>query len=1022
MARRTASRTEHQEEQHLSLLAPQPSSQDSSQPLSDSSQALININDLADIGERGTSSNNQMISALQKFRLFLSSTRFHSFDTNVDEFKASFDQEVFGKFGTYLVEHTTISWNTAHNYIGCVKTFLEEELGIQIFQGSWYEKLRKKITKKFMEKAKENGSKLVNSADSLDKEDLTILCDALSSAGKHVERLLLIMQFQAIGRISEVTCASFTDLSWNESSGYVTFDISRQKTGVQGLIHIFVDSMGHSTDFLHALASVLVTKMYFSAKLFPDVGSSAAAYMNRLLKQTQEIIQMEHKKLTSHSSRRGAPTYAASNSDIQVQWVAMRGGWLMDAVNRVFVYISNTSQEDCKVGRSLSGWDDIKRGGVAPGFENEHALLDKIELICHDIFGVNNMYISSNMAKACLASLLCYFHETDSQVQMKIQRAARKSGIDQNSLMELCQRIRSNFVTKNLLSFPRNSKLLRGAQIGDLTVDFDTWREFQTKSIRVNEMFMHQLSLLQQDYNEQKLVNIRLQRSVSELIQVVRHLSSQVQVTNVLSNPMATNDGLRSCALNDANPQIVPISQSVSLSIPESHNMSCHNVAIMEDTEEFTDEQSAQEFPGDNDYIEDEKFSDFKINDENQLVSLKQVSIAAAFFLVEMYDWKNSTWTKYRQNHSDIMFVYRFMLSFLGTDIIPKKDEARNEHEWHLSLHKLSMDLQKRTMTHLMDKCKNSNSVVKTKKRKLKSTTSYSDSDCTIHKVRSMIKTLKEQQKQEERNQTSNHITSIQPISEVAVEHLSPVTAIVPSQNNSCDTLSNATYARILIEDHLINDVAQEGLKESLGIRMIKFFHRLFYANPVNFLRNYASPENGFCFYRSVAFLLDMDIESVHRNFFDLLRSGEMFFSGLENEDERSAAELSLDNTEENRPTIAHILAISKLLKIHFLILKTETRILTTGECQCLGFMQFISNDILLRKEPCPSNKILCLHLRSLNDATARISNGHYEPVTIDGQKAFTLSDPIASKFQPNLAECAKQSLGHTIFSYSFQQ
>jgi hypothetical protein len=37
-----------------------------------------------------------------------------------------------------------------------------------------------------------------------------------------------------------------------KSGGYVTFDISRQKTGIQGFIHIFADSMGHSTDFLHA--------------------------------------------------------------------------------------------------------------------------------------------------------------------------------------------------------------------------------------------------------------------------------------------------------------------------------------------------------------------------------------------------------------------------------------------------------------------------------------------------------------------------------------------------------------------------------------------------------------------------------------------------------------------------------------------------------------------------------------------------------------------------------------------------
>ncbi len=106
---------------------------------------------------------------------------------------------MFGKFGCSSIQN--VNWNTSQNYIGSVKTFLEKCL--------------KKVTKKFMEKAKENGERLVNSSDSLDKKDLIMLCDALLNGEKHVERLLLIMQFQAIGRISEVMCASFQDLSWH---------------------------------------------------------------------------------------------------------------------------------------------------------------------------------------------------------------------------------------------------------------------------------------------------------------------------------------------------------------------------------------------------------------------------------------------------------------------------------------------------------------------------------------------------------------------------------------------------------------------------------------------------------------------------------------------------------------------------------------------------------------------------------------------------------------------------------------
>ena len=214
---------------------------------------------------------------------------------------------------------------------------------------------------------------------------------------------------------------------------------------------------------------------------------------------------------------------------------------------------------------------------------------------------------------------------------------------------------------------------------------------------------------------------------------------------------------------------------------------------------------------------------------------------------------------------------------------------------------------------------------------------------------------------------------------------------------------------------------SSEGHVQLLGVRFQRLLQTMFSPDQVRFVRNYASPENGMCFYRSVAFLLDMEIESVHTRFFELILAGEMFFSGLENEDERLAAQSSLNHSEENRPTIAHILAISKLFQIHFIIFKTEIRIIDAHRRLCVGFMQFISNDLILRRDACPSKKIICLHLRSLNDQTMNISNGHYEPITVNGQKHLKLSDSLISKFQPSLSECTSE-LGSQLFSYPFSQ
>ena len=61
--------------------------------------------------------------------------------------------------------------------------------------------------------------------------------------------------------------------------------------------------------------------------------------------------------LTSHSFRRGAAQYTNANSAISCQWIFDRGGWKVSSINKGFTYITNTSQEDIKVSKVLSGWD-----------------------------------------------------------------------------------------------------------------------------------------------------------------------------------------------------------------------------------------------------------------------------------------------------------------------------------------------------------------------------------------------------------------------------------------------------------------------------------------------------------------------------------------------------------------------------------------------------------------------------------------------------------------------------------------
>ena len=80
------------------------------------------------------------------------------------------------------------------------------------------------------------------------------------------------------------------------------------------------------------------------------------SYVNRLLSRVSAPAGVMA-TLTSHSFRRGGAQAANGCPDLTLQWIADHGGWSLSATNKAFQYIFNTTQEDQKVAKVLSGWD-----------------------------------------------------------------------------------------------------------------------------------------------------------------------------------------------------------------------------------------------------------------------------------------------------------------------------------------------------------------------------------------------------------------------------------------------------------------------------------------------------------------------------------------------------------------------------------------------------------------------------------------------------------------------------------------
>ncbi|GMF36916.1 unnamed protein product [Phytophthora fragariaefolia] len=247
---------------------------------------------------------------------------------------------------------------------------------------------------------------MVKKAPACTKEYLRILMDEpyhdACSSKDYQDAALLALMWYAFGRASDLGFVVKGNLSVS-ADGVVFVRLIRVKTAEEQGISLFPDKDNFITCPLHAIAMALVMQDAPCSQLLdhPHLAASSYehmnapvdiplaealvacedidepseppkkmrkqtegnmkihAYVNRVVK-TASAVQAKAKQtanLTSHSSRRGGAQHANSDPLLSAQWIFDRGSWNMTATNKAFTYVFNTTSEDQKVARVLSGWD-----------------------------------------------------------------------------------------------------------------------------------------------------------------------------------------------------------------------------------------------------------------------------------------------------------------------------------------------------------------------------------------------------------------------------------------------------------------------------------------------------------------------------------------------------------------------------------------------------------------------------------------------------------------------------------------
>lgn len=328
-------------------------------------------------------------SAKKYFNQYLETLRIRIPDhpTKIEELTAQhIDEKLLGKFASYLMGCPKVKkCDTALVHLSKVKSLLVKQFSTHpLFaaHSDYYTRLRANLTRRYMAKCAQAGTSLCEHSVPMTEEDLLWMCQTLlkksTDWGAVLNRGLLVLQWQILGRISEVSRLQFTDLKYIASAGTpntIKVHLTRLKVTRQHPVTLFPHSEHWELCPIHAIACIVLAGKH-STLLFEAVAKGGEAhYTNRLLHDLSE--ENEHaisaaetgddtwtlsEGLTSQSSRSGASTHADQHSQMQTQWLIPRGGWTLDGIQTIFNYVSGTQKTDSRVGRALAGWSSVDHG------------------------------------------------------------------------------------------------------------------------------------------------------------------------------------------------------------------------------------------------------------------------------------------------------------------------------------------------------------------------------------------------------------------------------------------------------------------------------------------------------------------------------------------------------------------------------------------------------------------------------------------------------------------------------------
>ena len=389
-------------------------------------------------------------------------------------------EDILGKFSDWMFHVDKVKkLGTAESYLGKVKTYMDTEFprSAVALNVRWYTSLRTHLKDLYLQQSSETGEALRSHAKPMKSEDLKYICSRLflkDTRHDIHDRLLIILQFHCLGRISEVCLMQWVDILLVDSQWLRVLQLllNRLKTGDQQVdMQVFLHANSWKVCPFHALGSHAILFDSMGEMVFSNVSrGNEVGYMNNVFRKVYNEYDVEDdsnvieltQNMTSHSARPGGVMLANQHPDVKTSYLVPRGGWNLEKMLTIFNYLGADGKTDAVVGRALSEWKSGVDGGYAPGIE-------AIPLTEHDIFKryvfnlIRTPNMDSRMKVVVVCVILLYHSEVESECpdhSLVTKVVAQCHGIcEVEKMKEWAGLIKNWFIQKNSNIMPMQQLL-----------------------------------------------------------------------------------------------------------------------------------------------------------------------------------------------------------------------------------------------------------------------------------------------------------------------------------------------------------------------------------------------------------------------------------------------------------------------------------------------------------------------------------------------------------------------------------